>query len=209
MLNKDYSIHVATISELYPGSAWIPVLQRGNTRANVLYVEYLLSELDLSTSYVVDETIEAGLNSDKLTDLSRSDRYTISLTSQLNKLMALRVKLSNRFHTLNTRTQRRALSQEIENVQDNIATIMKSLDYYRLTGVRIEDFTDKFDLPHDKFRLDRKVRSLRAQVSKQRKIIKEKKSIKSTTPEELHTDEAYLRKLLIAKLYAENKLKSL
>lgn len=214
MTPQDYNRHLALIRELYPGSAWIRVFERGYNAANILYLAHLIQQHNISTTYVVDEKISSPDVEDKLSDIAGTDKFITTQHQQLNKLFSERAKASNRFHIINTKRDRLANSKAIEQTQQQIASLMKSIDYYRLTGIRVENIKDTFSLPNDKWQLQRKINSIRSTISRVRSEI-------NTTVKEYRVDapaaerhaleskKDQLRKLLVQKLYAENKLNTL
>jgi len=214
--------------QLHPESEWIPVLERGYTAANVVYMRKVVESYQLSVNsdqLSVDScrlTVDSTDNGQPITD-NRIDKKWDMLHIKLRKLGTERAELSNRYHILNTTAERRANNDRIREVQQRIASAMKEIDYYKATGMLIKDAKDQFDLPNDKYELQRRIGVLRASISRERrnleeisklpessgnKLLESSELSKSLNNKKEHIKQR-LEKLLKEKTYAEIKIENL
>ncbi|MBK9391950.1 MAG: hypothetical protein IPN68_17830 [Bacteroidetes bacterium] len=222
MTESAYIKYLNLMRELHPESEWIPVLERGYTAANVVYMRKVVESYQLSVnSYqlTVDScrlTVDSTDNGQPITD-NRIDKKWDMLHIKLRKLGTERAELSNRYHILNTTAERRANNDRIREVQGRIASVMKEIDYYKATGTLIKDAKDEFDLPNDKYELQRRIGVLRASISRERRNLEQ--IIEDKLPESLELSKSLkikkehikqrLEKLLKEKTYAEIKIENL
>lgn len=209
MTSQEYNRNLDVIRQLYPDSEWLPLLNRGYNAANVLYIEEAMNELKLNVRNIVENVEVVTLNDETSTIKTDTDEHLYNLYIKLNKLQGNRSKLSNKFHTCISDKQRHNISKYIAEVQVLIGSTMKSIDYYKATGIKVEELEDDFDLPNDKFALSKKLNVIRAMVSKIKKRIREIEEGPEVNKKLLDQERNTLKKYLIAKLYAEQKIDSL
>lgn len=206
MTSQEYNRNLDVIRQLYPDSEWIPLLDRGYTAANVLYIEEAMAELKINVRSIVEngaqEKAETG-------EYDLTDKYLADLYIKLNKLQGNRSKLSNKFHACVTDKQRQEVSKDIGRIQSAIGSIMKSIDYYKATGIKVEEIEDDYVLPNDKFALSKKLNVIRASVSRVKKRIKELEENENPNLRQIEAEKNTLKKYLIEKLYAEQKLENI
>lgn len=206
MTSQEYNRTLDVIRQLYPDSEWIPLLDRGYTAANVLYIEEAMKELKINVKNIVEDGVQELAESG---DHDLTDAYLSGLYQKLNKLQSNRSKLSNKFHICLTDKQRQTVSKDIGKLQAVIGSIMKSIDYYKATGIKVEEIEDDFDMPADKFALSRKLNVIRASISRLKKRIKEMEEMDKPNARQIAIEKNNLKKYLIEKLYAEQKLENI
>ena len=209
MTSQEYNRNLDVIRQLYPDSDWMPLLERGFNPANVLYMEEAFKELKLNVRNIVENNTATMQTATIDTEYDLTDKYLAELYIKLNKLQGNRAKFSNKFHACVSDRHRGEISRDIATLQAAIGSTMKSIDYYKATGIKVDDIEDDFELPNDKFALSKKLNVIRAMVSKIKKRIRELEESPAPNKKLLEQERNTLKKYLIEKLYAEQKLDSL
>lgn len=212
MKKEQYEKLVTLLKQVAPEQRWMPILISGYSAANVIFLRKALEEEKINPEF-----------QPKVKPPDPADERKISkLSAKLTKLFAERAKLSNRFHVLTTVTARAKNSDKIQEVQDQMAVLYKQMDFFRATGQLITEYEDEHQLPNDKYALAKKLNTIRASISRERRNVK---IIQTMLDTELTSDDAEkqkemltkklnhkqkrLKTLLIQKTYAETKLESL
>jgi len=163
MTAQEYHIKVKLIRELDPDNKWLPLLDRGHSVSNEIYLRKALEDAQLDMSTPIPEKI-----------ISPGDKkIPAKLSAKLNKLYSSRCQLSNQYHILSTINARAKNNDKIMKIQAEMAGIWKQIDFYRATGKLITEYEDDYGLPNDKWALSAKIRSLRSSISRLKKQIKE------------------------------------
>lgn len=181
MTKHDFFKKLATLEAAAPQHPLLPMLRRGHSAINEIYLQNALKK--------VDAAVMGGQHSPKMSGISENDGFPDSVNEhdlpdddpaderlrlmrvELRGLFSERAKLSDRFHELTTIEARAENSEEIQIVQLNIGRQMKKIRTWKLTNTLPDDESAKFYVPKDGLALARAQNSLRVRISRKNKEV--------------------------------------
>lgn len=199
MTAAEYSKHLGEIIRRNSAEVLLPVLRKGYSPVNVIYMKAALKRLP---------------KEDTLPDRDGSDDETTSADPVLRELWSLkgqlfreRAKMSNRFHDCTSDQERRGISDAILRIWDRIQETNRKMDYYEEHGM-LPAGEERFPLPEDPAALLKKLMSLRSQISMEQKKLKELAGLPDDHPNKrtkIEESQAKLAELKLYRAHAEQK----
>lgn len=186
MTNDEYHRNLQRLAALDPACLLLNKLRQGPSLVNELLLLRALSEIEINPP-TEQVQLEMEEEDDPVDDVTLK-----TMRTKLRKLFSERNRLSDHLHICKNNTERAHTSEDIQITQRNIERTMQRIRQYKQDGTLADDETAKDYLPKDGLALSKKLNSLRANVSRQKKIVAELDAINSTDP-------AHLRKLEKAK----------
>lgn len=152
MTETEYWIEVRDVKKAYPNSDIIPVLERGHN----LLAEKLLQRLKATNA--CDDQSESAES-----PVKSQGKPAPGASEHIARLLGERAKLSNQFHDCSTDEERKELSQKIRVIDNDIRKIK--------TGT-FREVEQKPSMPEGPVALMRKLNSVRAMISQNKRKIK-------------------------------------
>lgn len=169
MTAAQYIDGLARLAELQPAHPLLPMLrERGHNR---LTEAYLAQCLKATTKEQQKQTFDFE-NEEEADDPVDDERLRL-MRVELRRLFHERNMLSDRFHDLKTVKERAYNSEEIQIVQRNIGKLMARIRHYRVHGEMPPGDDGGFYVPADGLNLAKQRNSLRANLSRKRKEVRE------------------------------------
>lgn len=139
MSEEDYFAGVDWLERIDPGNAMLRRLSSGFTKMNTIYLRRLLKERG-------ERPREAPKRD--LPDLDRVDPDFVDLNRKIGALFGRRRQLSNGFHNCRgskaeKKIKRAAISDDIRNIQQQIAKALKQKRHYEQYGTIPEEVEDQ------------------------------------------------------------------
>jgi len=164
MTESQYNNNLEYLQRHDPTHRLLPKLERGYSRVNVIYLKKALDTMSESEPEPKAEKKEKPK--------ANTDPGLKKLYIQKSNLFTERARLSNRFHELDTVESRASNSQQIQIIQRQIGKLHKSIAHYEEHG-KLPDTKEEelYPLPDSSLGIDRKIKSIRAMISQEKKKI--------------------------------------
>lgn len=190
MTDADFHNALQHLTAIHPGNLLLNKFRReGNTAVNALLLQSQLAKaLEEQPTRQSDELYEEEEPDPVDDDTLRGLRV------KLRKLFGERSALSDRFYGLKTVQDRADNSEDIQLVQRNIERTMQSIRHYRIHGSLPEEAMRHY-VPKDGLELSKKQNSLRANISREKRIVAELRQAHADRPGDRATERKLEKRL--------------
>lgn len=169
MTDHDYHSALARLATADPANLLLNKLRQGPGTVNKLLLAQQLRKLG-EQPVTERAAVEQEWEEEEADALD--DETLRGLRVRLRKLFSDRARLSDRFWTLKNTQERAYNSEDVQVVQRNIERTMQAVRHWKIHGT-LPDELQKHYVPKDGLELARRQNSLRANVSRQRRIVRE------------------------------------
>lgn len=173
MNEKDYIEHLAILEENAPAHPLLRVLRQGFSLINSKYLEHALRQSRQQAEPPPQTFDFEDPEAEEDTDDPVEDEKLKTWRTQLRSLFRQREELSDKFHDLHTTEERAHNSEDIQIIQRNIARLMQRIRYYKVHGTLPPDDEGGFYVAKDGLELSKQLNSLRANVSRKKRDLRE------------------------------------
>lgn len=161
MKNSDYLAGLEILQKRDPDNLMLGRISRGYSPINCKYLEVELAKLP------------APEPKKKRSQKKAKDSVVNKYNLVLQKLFGKRAKQSNRFHICATDQERRAVSINIMNIQEEIERMIREKEYYQEYGELPDKVThEDYPIPESDMDLIKKRNSLQSHISQLKKELK-------------------------------------
>jgi len=156
----EYNECLAMLMEELPDHVLIKDLKKGYSVMNAIYLGHALKEIKIADPEPQDAP-------------DPDDQELRKMEREKSKLFGQRAKWSNRFHDCQTDAQRAEVSDQIQIIQSDIASIMRQIEYYEQHGKPMPVvINEQFPVPAKTGDQYKKRASLRAMISQIRRKLR-------------------------------------
>lgn len=200
MTDKEYRRHLAAIEKSNPDEPLLRTLQQGFSRVNLIYMRAALKRLPPAA-----DTVEPSAD-----DMPGENMPPVvrELWAHKGRLFRERARWSNKFHDAKNDQERKAISDAILRIWNQIQDIERKIGLYEQTG-SLPGEEERFPLPDDPVLLVRKTASIRSLISIQQAKLRDLAKLPEsdpTKPAKIEEANAKLAELKLYRSYAERKI---
>jgi hypothetical protein len=212
MNRREYRKELDRLKRLAPDHVLMPTLKLGFDVINAVYLQHALKQVEKGPETVVEkkEHVVRIVDStrEKAADIAETtDPVLRDLWATRGRLFRLSSKTSNKFHVCKTDEERKAVSQELLGIWEQIQDVKHSISHYETHGQLIEK-DERFPLPDDPIALVKKRNAIRQAISEQRGKIERLAQLEDS-PEKAHQiqqAETKLNELILYRGHADQKI---
>lgn len=169
MKKQDFYAGMELVLLRVPKHPLVPLIKRGYSYMACKYLEKALSEVPEIAPVVRDSVTEMQVRTQQET----RDPQLITLHDRVTKAISNRAKLSNKFHTVVSDSDRAIISTQIGDLQDQIERLFQEIEYFNKNGILPDQILDdKYPVPSDNVGILKKRQSLRSSISQSEKRIR-------------------------------------
>lgn len=201
MTKQEYNEYLRRIREANPEEPLLGKLRTGYSAINVIFMKSAMKRLPK-----VQEEKKEGRDEEEEID-SANNPVLKELWARKGQLFRQRAKWSNQFHECKTDAERRAVSDGIMKVWEDIQDIERKIAFVQRSG-SLPEGEERFPLPDDPIALMKKLNSIRAQISQRQQKLRELAQLPNDDPSKavkITQTEAELAELKLYRGHAEEK----